>query len=219
MKFDSRTIQILRNFSTINPSMVFKPGNTVSTISQSKSIMAKAKVATQFETNFGIYDLSQFLGVVTMFEDPELITTERSVDITQGRERLSYTYSETSLLLAPPDKAINIPTPEVQFGLKNDVLVRTMKALSIIGAPEIAVRGDGSSVFFEAINSKNPSESMYSVNVGDTKDTFRLIFRAENIKLLPDDYTVEISSKGISHFTGSDVEYWITLEQSSTFER
>lgn len=218
MKFNARTIQILRNFSTINPSIIFKPGSQIKTISQSKTIMARAKIETDIESTFAIYDLSQFLGAVSMFEEPELIAGDRAMTIRAGTEKLNYTFAEPTLILAPPEKDIVLPSPEVIFDLKNDVLNRVQKALGIIGAPEIAVTGDGEKIFLEALNTKNSSDSTYRVEVGETDKTFRLIFLAENIKLLPGDYNVSISSKGLSHFKGEDVEYWVAVEQHSTYE-
>lgn len=218
MKLSQRTILVLRNFSTINPSLIFKPGNTITTISQSKTVMARAVVDTEFESQFAIYDLAQFLSAVSMFEDPELTPTKTAMEIGTGRERIKYTFSEPSLILAAPEKEVKVPDPEVVFELKNDSLTRTLKALSVIGAPEIAVTGDGENVYIEALNTKDSSKSTYRVPVGETTKKFRFIFLAENIKLLPGDYNVSISSKGLSHFKGNDVEYWVAVEAHSTYE-
>ena len=218
MKLSQRTILVLRNFSTINPSLIFKPGNTITTISQSKTVMARAVVDTEFQSQFAIYDLAQFLSAVSMFDDPELTPTKTAMEIGTNRERIKYTFSEPSLILAAPEKEVKVPDPEVVFELKNDSLTRTLKALSVIGAPEIAVTGDGENVYIEALNTKDSSKSTYRVPVGETSKTFRFIFLAENIKLLPGDYNVSISSKGLSHFKGSDVEYWVAVEAHSTYE-
>jgi len=218
MKFSARTIQILRNFSTINESLIFKPGNQLKTISQSKTILARATIDTEIDSSFGIYDLGQFLSAISLFEDPELIKGNHSMTITKGTEKINYTYSEMSLMLSPPEKEIQLPSRDVEFELKNEVLVRVQKALGIIGAPEIAVTGDGDKVFIEALNTKDQSKSNYRVEVGETDKNFRFIFLAENIKLLPGDYNVTVSSKGLSHFKGEDVEYWVAVEQHSTYE-
>lgn len=170
------------------------------------------------ESQFAIYDLAQFLSAVSMFEDPDLIVGEKAMIIKHGSEKMSYTFSEPSLILSPPEKQIVLPSNDVELVLKNDVLNRVLKAVSIIGVPEIAVTGDGNSIFIEALNTKNPSHSAYRVEVGETSKKFRLIFLAENIKLLPGDYNVSISSRGLSHFKGDDVEYWIAVEASSTYE-
>jgi hypothetical protein len=218
MKFSARTIQILRNFSTINESLIFKPGKQLKTISQSKTILARATIDTEIDASFGIYDLGQFLSAISLFEDPELTPGQQAMTISRGSEKINYIYSEMSLMLSPPEKEIQLPSRDVEFELKNEVLVRVQKALGIIGAPEIAVTGDGDKVFIEALNTKDQSKSNYRVEVGETDKNFRFIFLAENIKLLPGDYNVTVSSKGLSHFKGEDVEYWVAVEQHSTYE-
>lgn len=218
MKFSARTIQILRNFSTINESLIFKPGNQLKTISQTKNVLARAKIDTELDSSFAIFDLGQFLSAISLFEDPELTPGKSAMTISRGTEKISYTYSEPSLILAPPEKEIVLPTTDVQFEIKNDVLVRVQKALGIIGAPEIAVTGDNEKIYLEALNTKDVSKSNYRVEVGETDKKFRFIFLAENIKLLPGDYQVTISSKGLSHFKCEDVEYWVAVELNSTYE-
>ena len=218
MKFNARTIQILRNFSTINESLIFKPGNQLKTISQTKTIMARANIDQAIDSTFAIFDLPQFMSAVSMFEDPELTPNGSVLTISRGTEKLNYTLSEPSLILSPPEKELVLQGPEVEFELKNEVLTRTLKALGIIGAPEFAITGDGQKVYVEAINTKNSSGSNYRVEVGETNKEFRFIFVAENMKLLPGDYHVSISAKGLSHFKSDDVEYWIALESHSTYQ-
>ena len=133
MKFSARTIQILRNFSTINESLIFKPGKQLKTISQSKTILARANIDTEIDSAFGIYDLGQFLSAISLFEDPDLIMGDKAMTIAKGSEKINYIYSEMSLMLAPPEKEIQLPSCDVEFELKNDVLVRVQKALGIIG--------------------------------------------------------------------------------------
>lgn len=217
MKFSARTVQILRNFSTINPSLVFKAGNQLRTMSSTRSILARAKIDVNVEQTFAIYDLAKFLSAVSMFEEPELVPTDKALIVTSGSERMSYTLAEPSLILSPPDRGIGEVAPDVAFTLNNDTFVRLMKALGIIGVPEVAVTGDGENIYLEAINVKNSSDSSYRVKVGETTKSFRLIFLAENLKLLPGDYEVCISAKGIAHFSGADIEYWVTIEANSTF--
>jgi len=218
MNFDSRTLQILKNFSTINPSILFKPGSVLATISPTKTIMARAKINQTIESPFAIYDLSRFLSTLSLFENPELQVETGSMKIKQGSKKINYTFAEPSMIVSPPEKEIKLPDPEVEFTLSADNLQELLKALSVLSLPEIAVVGDGSSVSVQVLDSKNPSGDVYSVAVGETINTFRMIFKAENLKLLPGSYDVKISSKGLSHFNSPEVEYYIAVEASSTFE-
>lgn len=217
MKFSARTIQVLRNFATINPSLIFNAGVNLRTMSVSKTVVAQAQIDSVIDRTFAIYDLSQFLGAVSMFEDPELQLSDTAIRITSGSERMSFTCSEPSLILGPPDKEIVLPSMEVSFDLRDAVLARTMKALSIIDSPEIAVTGDGRTIYLEALDSRKPGNSSYKVEVGDTTGDFQMIFKAENIKMLPGDYRCTISKKGLSHFKGTDVEYWVAVEHHSKY--
>lgn len=217
MKLESRTIQILKNFSSINPSIQFNPGSALSTISPMKTVVAKATITEMIPNSFAIYDLSKFLGVLSLFESPELIIGERSMDISGGQQKVSYTFADPKLIVTPNDKEIKMPPTEIQFRLLGDDLTKVLKAMGVLQLPEIAVTGDGQAMYIEAIDSKNPSSDTYKVQLATTELTFKMIFKAENIKIMAGDYDVQISSQGIAHFKGSDVEYWIATEASSTF--
>lgn len=218
MKLESKTIQILKSFSSINPSIGFKPGKTLSTVSPTKTVMAKANIEESIPSSFNIYDLSKFLGVLSLFESPELKIGERSMEISSGHQKVNYTFAADHLIVSP-NKDVKMPECEIKFKLLSDDLMKVLKAMGVLHLPEIAVTGDGSNVYLEAIDSKNPTSDTYKVKVGDTSLNFKMIFKSENIKIMPGDYDVEISSKGIAHFKGTDVEYWIATEASSTFNQ
>lgn len=215
MMLDVKTIQTLKAFSMINPSLLFKPGNVIKTISPAKTILAKATVPATFDREFAIYDLVRFLGAYTMFEDAELDFNERSVKIGSGKEKINYLYADPAVIVVAPDKELPVENPVVQFELTSDLLQRTLKALSMIGAPEVAVTGEDGVVYLEALDSKNSSSSSYRVEVGETDKKFRLIMSQDKLKLLTCDYNVAITDR-FAHFKGQDIEYWIVLEAHSS---
>lgn len=218
MKLESKTIQILKNFATINPSLMFKPGNTLSTVSPLKTVMARAKIDETIPSQFAIYDLSKFLGVLSLFDSPMLRIGERSMEISSNQQKVNYTFADSKLIVAADDRDIVMPMCEIKFRLTGDDLTRVMKAMGVLHLPEIAVTGDGSDMFVEAIDSKNPSSDSYKIQVGSTERNFKMIFKSENIKIMNGDYDVEISSRGIAHFNNQTVDYWIATEAASTFE-
>ena len=59
----------------------------------------------------------------------------------------------------------------------------------------------------------------FSIELGETNDKFQLIIKTENLKLLPQKYSVTLSSKGISKFEGDDVRYFIAIESKSTYSK
>lgn len=219
MKFSAKTQQVIRNFASINNGIQFKQGNVLKTMSESRNVMAKATLDTEVEATFCIHDLSQFLGAVSMFADAELTPTDYYLNIKSGAATFSIQYADPSMILIPPEKDIALPSRDVEFNLKSDVLAELMKGLSIAGTSHISVAGDGESIFLKTVNIKDSTATGYSVKVGETTSEFSMIFMAENIRLLPGDYDVAISSKGFGHFSGEDIEYWITIEKDSFFKQ
>lgn len=218
MKLDTQTVQVLKNFSSINSNLVCKPGNQLRTISQTKSVMAKANVGVTFDKQFAIYDLSRFLGTLSMFKDPDLVHMGSYMEITEGSTKFNYTFSDPDLVIAAPDREINIPNPEIEFVLQDNDLQSVMRALQVSQLPEIAVTGKDGKIYIQACDTKGASKDTFSVEVGETKASFTMIFRAENIKLIPSNYNVKISSKGLAHFKSDVVEYWIAVESNSKYE-
>lgn len=223
MKLSPRTIQILRNFSTIHQALLFKQGRTIKVMSETKSILAKATLDSDIEGTWAIYDMPKFLGAVSMFEDPTLTPRDSYVEISQGNERINYVYAEQSLIKVPPEKDIVLPSPDVSFELKNETINRVLKGMAITGANALCITGEDGKIFLEAktiaaSKGQQPSGApTYRAEVGETDKTFCFIFTAENIKLLAGDYKVAISQKGLAHFVGVDVEYWVAVEATSTF--
>jgi hypothetical protein len=217
MKIATNTINVLKNFAKINPSIVIQEGNVLKTMSPSKTIMAKAKVDTDFGQRFAIYNLDRFISTVSLFNDPEFTFTSRSVEISSENRKTSYVYADESNITKAPDREIALPSVDVSFTFTNEVLKDIEKACGVLSLPEIAVIGDGSTITINAIDSKLTAGDTYSVVIGQTDKVFKAIFKIENIKIIPGDYEVTISSKGISHFSGKDAEYWIAVEQNSVF--
>ena len=218
MKLNSNTTQILKNFSSINQNIMIKQGNQVRTISPTKSVLARAFLNQEFDSTFAIYDLSRFLGTVSLFNEPELTLKESYVEITEGSNKFKYAFSDPSLIMVAPDKEIELPNPEVCFTLTEDALNRVMKALSVSQLPDIAVTGIEGRILLQAVDTKGATNDSFSVEVGETDATFRMVFRSDNIKLIPGKYDVSISSKGLSHFKGETVEYWIAVESNSKYD-
>jgi|TARA_B110000503_G_scaffold8101_1_gene11071 hypothetical protein len=217
MQLNDYTMDILKNFSSINPSIVIKPGTTLSTISPQKTIMAIVSGSDDFSSEAGIYDLSRFLATVSMFESPELNFDEKSINIMENKRKVQYTLADTSMILQPPEKEITMPPCEVNVDISWNDLQSVLKAASVLGLPEIAFAGIDGEIVLEAVNSKNPTTDRYGVTVGSTSDTFNMYMKVENLKLMPNDYTVNLSSKGLSCFVSDNVKYFIAIESNSTF--
>lgn len=219
MKLSENTLNIFKNFATINPSLLVNPGNVITTVSISKNIFAKATVEETFPSRFAIYELSKFLGIVSLFKESELDFGESQVKIVSGRQSVNYTYADPSMIVAPdPNKEISFPGADIEFSISQEELQRVVRASGVLQLPEIAVIGNGQTVTVTATNSKNPSTDVFSIEVGITNKTFNMIFKVENIiKLISSNYDVNITSRGISRWSTGNIVYFVMTEASSSF--
>ena len=215
LKLDQRVIQILKNFSTINPSILIKPGNTLSTLSPVKSIMAKAKTTVNFEKEFAIYDLSRFLSAISLMEDPSLEVMDSFIVIKSGSNTINYTLTDPSLIVTAPDEIKNNFTKSISFSLTNDNISSVIRGMSVLKLPEIAINGNGSVIKLQAVDSKNPSGDVFSMELGETAENFNTIIKSENLKLLPGDYSVTITNRLVK-FESDELTYWVAVEANST---
>lgn len=218
MKICESTFDILKNFSTINPSIAFKKGSRIRTVSQQKNILAQTNVPEAFPVDFAVYELNQFLGLTTLFEDADFEFNESNVVISENSTVASYTYTDPSMITTPPEKNIELPSAEVEFSMSKTDFKRVLNGANQLQLPEVVVRGIDGKIKLVGTDTKNPSSNEYSIDVGTTDTSFEFIFRTENLKLITDDYKVQISKGGIAQFTGERVTYWIATEKDSTYE-
>ena len=221
MNLSSDTVAVLKNFSDINQNILVKPGNKVQTISTMKNILAEAEISEKFDSEFAIYDLPEFLRAVELFQKPSLnFNGGSNVQIADNnsKQSIKYFFADKSVIVAPT-KNITMPDKEVTFTLKKDDFARLQKGVMTLNLPDVAVKGDGKSITLVATDKKNKSSNDYSISVGETNKTFTAYFKAENLKVIGDDYDVEISQQKISHFVNRNkpVQYWIALEPDSEF--
>ena len=217
MKLSNGTINVLKNFSTINQNLVIKEGSDISTMSAMKNIVAKAKVEEDFTKEFAIYDLNEFLSALSLFGTPDLDFQDDYVVITEegSAKSLKYWYSDPSVVTTPT-KDITMPSNEVKFDFSSDSLAEITKAASVIGAPDMVLEKGK----LRVTDKKNTTANDYAteLDVPDSDVDYKFWFKVENLKLLPGSYSVEVSSKNISRFSNSnvDIESFIALEPESS---
>lgn len=225
MKISAKTLSIIKNFAGINTSIAVKPGSVLKTLSPQNNIMANAQVDEEFPRAFAIYDLSQFLGAVSLFDDPDFEFEDQFVTVRSGKNSVRYYYADESMIKAPGDKKIQLPAVDVEVSVTATQLQEILKAASVLQVPEVAIEGDGEgAVRLVAVDTKNNASNKYSVDLdaAATLDkAFRVIFKAENLKVVNSDYTVQVCAKGISRFHSekAGVEYFIAIESASTFAK
>ena len=220
MKLSDKTISVLKNFSSINQSILFKEGNKLRTISVMKNILAEATVSEDFSKDFGIYDLNQFLNGLSLHSSPELdFANDGYVVIREGRSRSKYFFADPNVIVTPPDKAITLPSEDVCFELSTDQLDKLLKAAAVYQLPDISAVGEAGVIKLVVRDKKNDTSNNHEIVVGETDSEFVFNFKVENIKVLPGTYEVVVSQKLLSRFTSKnhDLTYYIALEPDSTF--
>ena len=221
MKLSDKTLSLLKNFSGINQSILFKEGDKLRTISVMKNILAEATITEIFPKDFGIYDLNQFLNGLNLHQTPELdFENDKYVMIREGKSRSKYFFADPSVIVTPPDKEIVLPSEDVCFVLNTQQLDKLLKAAAIYQLPDLSAVGEAGVVRLVVRDKKNDTSNDFSIVVGETDSIFTFNFKVENIKILPGSYEVVISQKLLSQFTSTDrdLRYYVAMEPDSTFE-
>ena len=224
MKLSEHTTSVLKNFASINQNLVIKEGKTISTMSAMKNIVAKAEVDEDFPREIAIYDLNEFLAALSLFTNPVLDFSENHVMITEEGKTgnsLKYFYSDPSVVTTPSSE-ITMPETEVKFSLDSGDLSKVQRAASVIGSPDLVLEKNGTGSYLTVKDKKNDTANNYSLDVdAEGNGEYNFFFKVENLKLLPTNYDVNVSSKNISYFksqAGNAVEYWIALEPESSYQ-
>ena len=221
MKLSEKTLALLKNFSTINQSILFKKGNTLRTMSVMKNILAEADIEEEIPQDFAIYDLVQFLNGIDLYDNHELdFKNESHLFIRGGKNnRTKYFFADPSVIVAPPEKTLTLPSEDVCFTFDNNQLISILKASAIYGLPDLSAVGEAGVVKLVVRDKKNDTSNEFAINVGETDREFSFNFKVENIKILAGSYNVVISEKLLSRFVNENynLTYFIALEPDSTF--
>ena len=212
------TIEVLKNFCSINKSIVIKPGNKVATLSINKNILAIADVEESFDTQISIYDLGVFLGGLSLFDQPKIDTSERNyvtVSDQRGKSKTRFFYADPDIITQAPEKEISLPSEDVSFRLEAGVLQQLQRAASVYQLPDLCLFSAAGDMHLCVTDKKNDTSNSYSVEVGESDDEFCYCFKVENLKLLAGDYNVTVSKHNVALFQGSGIKYFIALEPNA----
>ena len=220
MKLSEQTVNILKNFSTINQNILVKEGSQLRTMSTMKNILAEAAVTEAFPQDFGIYDLNEFLGVLTLVKDAHIdFESEKFLSLTGSRTKIKYFFSDPSILTTPPE-TFNAPECDVNIRVSKDTLSNVLKAAAVMQLPDVVL----SRITLEvpagimATDLKNMTSNNYNEQLDDDRQdkTFKFHFKADNLKMIPGDYQVSASTTAqVSNWVGDEASYWIAMEAVS----
>lgn len=221
MKLDEKTVEILRNFQSINPSIILEEGDIIRTMTPTKTIFAQAKIDQEITTESAVYDLSKFLGLLTLNKEPEIdFDNEDHITIKGDKNTIKFRKANPTLIAAPPKgKSIKMKSKDVVFNLPYDIVKDVIKAMSIMGFAEIIFAGkDGKLSIMTTVSGRDDAD-YYSAEIGETDKNFVVIVDADKFKLLPRDYEVVLSSQGLVYLKSDDgIEYWLSTSKNSKFE-
>ena len=185
MKLSDNALAILKNFAGINNSILVKQGNKLRTISVAKNILAEAEIKEEFPRDFAIYDLNQFLNGLTLHQDPDLDFQQESyLSIKEGKRRVKYFFADPNVIVAPPEKEIQLPTQDVCFQMDSVTLEKLVKAAAVYQLPDLSAIGEAGVIKLVVRDKKNDTSNEYAIVVGETDKEFSFNFKVENIKII-----------------------------------
>lgn len=220
MKLSAETITVLKNFASINQSILVKSGSKLRTISVMKNILAEADVKETFAKDFAIYDLNQFLNGLSLHQDPDLNFTNQSyIVISEGKRKVKYFFADPEVIVTPPEKELELPSQDVCFQLEHSQLDKLIKASAVYQLPDLSAIGENGVIRLVVRDKKNDTSNEFSIDVGETTNDFVFNFKVENIKIIPGTYDVVVSKKLLSKFSNEryNLNYYIALEPDSSF--
>jgi hypothetical protein len=223
MKLSEATINILKNYSTINPSILVKPGSVLQTIAPvSRAIFAKASVEESFPQQIALHELSTFLGVLSLFKDPELEFHDKQVVIKSDKQSVSYDLAEPTMVISPPDREFVFPADaEIEFDITPDDTSRLIRAAGVLKLPHVAIWSDKEHVVkVSAFDQTAKTKNTFDIVVGTSPHDFKMILQIDNlVKIMNNAYNVKVSSKGMACFQSDKMTYYIACEANSKFTK
>ena len=223
MKMSKETIALIKNFSQINSNIVIKPGNRLATMTTARNIIAEATVAETFPVDFGIYDLHEFLGTLSLFSDPDLSFTNQVLTITEtaagsAKNSLKY-YSANMNVLTDVPALKAFPTPDIEFDLSAQTLQHVLRVASVLKVSDISIIGDGNTITIQVGDKSRSAANTFNTELGTTDKVFRINYKVENLRMISDSYKVSIGNKKNSRFTAANQQlvYYVAIELDSSF--
>jgi hypothetical protein len=218
MSLSKDTITKLKNFATINPNIVYGGSGKLKTISEAKNILAETEVE-DITSEFSVYDLNELISTLSLIEDGDVQFGDGQLTVTNGKGyNLKYTYADPNIL-TKPTKDISYPEADITFTLTAEELNDIRKASSSLGNNTLQFVGDGSNLTVRVTDNTGSTKNAFWFKKEDVKTSseFNFDFLINNLKVIPSDYEVSLSSKLISRWVGNDITYFIALEKSSNY--
>jgi hypothetical protein len=212
------TSTLLKNFSGISDSILLSPGTTQKTVAAGKSLLAIAEFPEAWPRETGIYSLSTFLSMLSLFQSPTVDFRDDLMVLQEGRERVKYRYSDPSTILSiAPSKSLSKDNPGVQFTLPAEALQRLKKAAALAKVEDITIEASGGGVIVRATDVKNGASHAYEYSAEDVKQHDDKFAQSQNFNvnhigmLLDGKYEVSLGPWKWAHFkhTTEPISYFV----------
>ena len=221
MKISTETLQILKNYVSVNRFFLFREGNIISTISSGRDMFSRASVAETFPKEVAIYELNNLLGLLTMMDEPEVEFGDHSLVITKDSNQIEYFYADP-MVLNPPLEKWSTKTPPTDgfytFTLTAPEIQTINKAASIVAATKFRIVGKDGKVQLQVLDPKTAGTNNFKKHLGDFEgDNFMAQIPFENFKVIVDSYDITINKKRILYMKSNsrDLGYWFSLDKDS----
>ena len=237
IQLSKKTIDLLRNFSTINKSILIQPGKFLQTMSVNKNIIAMGQIAENIPEQMAIYDLPLFLGALSLFKKPWLHFPDNKKVVVYDEETKGKTvfyYSDPEIIVRPPEFNPNLPQQELMFDLPQTDITQLLQAAKVYGVEDLCINGYRQEYSICVRDKKNNTSNVFSLplkkvvfdqtpreeggeqyKITPERQEFCYCFKVENLKLLDATYHITLSQKNIANFTSlshSELDYFIALE-------
>ena len=219
MKLSKETLNLIKNYAAINGNLLLKPGKKLATIHLQNKVFSHATIAEDFPIQFPIYDVNEFLSVMSLFDNPDLEFTEKYLTLKEGNSSLKFFAASIDNMKLPPDKEVNFTDIVAEFDLSGAMLTTIPRTAGVLKVDTVSLVGDGTNLSVVISDKKNATSNSYSTVIGTTTAVFNVGLAVENIKMLPGNYKVSIAKKGLKfQMENSDLVYYVAIELNSTFE-
>lgn len=222
MNFSEKTVSVLKNFATINQSLLFRKGNVIKTISPQKTILAQATIEEEIPSEFGIYELNKFLGTLSLFSDHEVYINEHYMTIKSGASQSKYFFADPETIMTPPDKPLPIDNVLCEFTLGQNDFKAVMQGANVLQLPEVTIEAKAGDIWVVARDSKNTTTNTFERKVGEMTQqnvSFQSVLKVENLKMMLDSYDCKITASGLLYMKSADgtIQYWVASENNSKY--
>lgn len=217
MKLSTNSIEILKSFSVINPGIILKKGRVQRTLCSEKVILAEVELEESFPVNFPVHDLNIFLANISLMNNPELTFTENNVIMRSENDdwELDYEASSASVIHAPPDKDLVMDKVDVRLNMTSDTIQKIARISQINTWGHLTISGKKGVLKIITNDNANAGGGHASRPLSKYEgDDFSATFKVSNLKVIPDDYDVEIMLNGFAKFVSKNkpIKYFISLE-------